>query len=289
MRSLRPTQITGHVLALIRGAKEELVVASPCINLTYWQQPATALQQAIARGVRVQVYLRREAGRDTGQSQVEQLGLTPILVEHLPTAIYYNEAAGLLTSMNLRHAAADQALETGSQVETSAELVELRRQVQQLRASSQVGAPYGLVPLAACPAPVAVGFAEQLRRCLQTSLDEAAGVEERGPDAFVFTVLRNSFTLHVSRPANAVHLAGIISQREASYYKRLGKRHFSDALLGYQLLRRDAKHYNRISGTYRPQLASPDLHYLPVAETERLLDTISKFVRAVRAYKDEPG
>lgn len=285
MRSLRPTQISGHVLALIREAKEELIVASPCVNLTYWQQPAAAIRQAIARGVRVHVYLRREAGRDTGQSQVEQLGLTPILVEHLPTAIYYNEATGLLTSMNLRHAAADQAPETGSQVETPAELAELRRQVQQLRALSQVNTSSGLVALAACPAPMAVGFAEQLRRRLQTSLDEAASVEERGPDAFVFTVLRNSFTLHVSRPANEVQLAGVISQREASYYKRLGKRHFSDALLGYQLLRRDAEHYNRISGTYRPALASPDFNHLPVAEAERLLDAISKFVRAVRAYK----
>jgi hypothetical protein len=286
MKLIHPFNVTGRLLALIREAKEELVIVSPSINLTYWQQPATAIKQALARGVIVTCYICGDAGSDVSQSQVEQLGLTPILVENLHARIYYNEADGIVTSMSLRHTVG-RLIEIGSQVETPAELAELRRIVRQVVAPHQVPVPPPLAPKTASPVIITDSFAKLLLRRLRTSVDENASVEEAVPGELTITALRNSFTLHVIQPANEVQIAGIISQREASSYKRIGKQHFIDNRLRYQLLRRSEVSYNRIAGTYLRKLASPSLNQLAAAEAEGLLDAISSFISVLRAFKDE--
>jgi phosphatidylserine/phosphatidylglycerophosphate/cardiolipin synthase-like enzyme len=62
MNILPPHKISGVLFDIIHGAKKELVLVSPYVNLTYWKQLATVLIAARNRGIKIVFYVRHELG-----------------------------------------------------------------------------------------------------------------------------------------------------------------------------------------------------------------------------------
>jgi hypothetical protein len=285
MKIIHPNKVTGQLLDIIQEAEKELIIVSPYVNFSYWQKPVTAIKQAIARGVKVDFYIRNDPGRDTGQSHVEKLGITPILVENLHAKIYYNDTDGIITSMNLLHSSDSNSIEIGSQVETPAELAELRRIVHQFLAHYKAPAPIILAP--APPTTPNEPFEDQLGMHLFHTIDKDSYVEWETESELSISALRNSFTLCITPPSNKIVLEGIITQREASRYVSYGPRHFKAATMLYKLIPGDHDNYTRIRGTYTPILTTADLDHLPEPELDDLLTATTEFIRAVRAFKDD--
>ncbi|NML65910.1 hypothetical protein HHL22_11905 [Hymenobacter sp. RP-2-7] len=287
MKLIHPNQVSGQLFDIIQEAEKELVIVSPYVNFSYWQRPVTAIKQALARGVKVDFYIRHDPGRDTGQAYVEKLGITPILVENLHAKIYYNETTGIVTSMNLLHSSNSNSIEIGSQIETPAELADLRRIVQQFLAPNKAPEPAAPAHVAP-PAPPGTPFDELLEKHLCARVDEDAYVEWENPAELSILALRNSFSLYIALPGNQVHLEGIIKGNEANRYDRKSTQHFTSRDVRHELLRPDDdSSYYRIGGTYLHCPASPDLDQLPPKEAQRLVDTVATFIRAVRAFKDD--
>jgi hypothetical protein len=286
MKIIHPNKVTGQLLDIIQEAEKELVIVSPYVNFSYWQKPVTAIKQAIARGIKVDFYIRNDPGRDTGQAHVEKLGITPILVENLHAKIYYNDTDGIITSMNLLHSSDSNSIEIGSQVETPAELAELRRIVHQFLAHYK--APESPVP-ARTAAPIIPSnelFDVVLDMHLFHTLDQDAHVEWETDTELSISALRNSFTLCVVQPNNKIVLEGIVSQREANRYSSHGSYHFTDPALLYKLIPDDQGHYTRVRGTYTRFLTTPNLNHLPTSEAQAILTATANFIHAVRAFKD---
>lgn len=288
MKIIHPNKVTGQLLDIIYEAEKELVIVSPYVNFSYWQKPVAAIKQAIARGVKVDFYIRNDYGRDTGQSHVEKLGITPILVENLHAKIYYNENDGIITSMNLLHSSDSNSIEIGSQTETPAELAELRRIVQQFLAHYK--SPSAPMPDSALMPPNVQNepFEDVLGMHLFHTLDPDSYVEWENDDTLNISALRNAFTLCVTPPSNKIVLEGIISRREAERYDTHRLRHFKDAKMLYKLVSgNDENRYTRIRGTYTRFLTTLNLDQLPKQEVENLLTVTTDFIRAVHAFKDD--
>jgi len=290
MKLIHPNKVTGQLLDIIHDAQKELVIVSPYVNFAYWQRPVAAIKQAINRGVKVDFYIRDDGSRDTGRAHVEKLGITPILVENLHAKIYYNEADGIITSMNLLHSSDSNSIEIGSQVETPAELAELRRIVQQFLAHYKGSEPTTPVAPTIMAAPSAPGapFDELLEKHLCAHVDKDAYVEWEDSDELSISVLRNGFMLYIANPNNQIQLEGIISGSEANRYDRKVAKHFTDSNLNYQLLPRDDNNgYYRIGGFYKHSSASPDLDKWSENDAKLLINTVANFTKAVRAFKDD--
>jgi hypothetical protein len=285
MKIIHPNKVTGQLLDIIQEAEKELVIVSPYVNFSYWQKPVTAIKQAIARGVKVDFYIRNDPGRDTGQAHVEKLGIAPILVENLHAKIYYNDTDGIITSMNLLHSSDSNSIEIGSQVETPAELAELRRIVHQFLAHYKAPAP--VIPAPAPPSTPNEPFEMQLGMHLFHTIDKDSYVEWESETELSISALRNSFTLSLGTPSNKIVFEGVISQREGNRYASHGPRHFKAANMLYKLIPGDQNSYTRIRGTYTRIPTTSDLDQLPESELESLLTATTGFIQAVRAFKDD--
>jgi hypothetical protein len=288
MKIIHPNKVTGQLLDIIQEAEKELVIVSPYVNFSYWQKPVTAIKQAIARGVKVDFYIRNDPGRDTGQTHVEKLGITPILVDNLHAKIYYNDTNGIITSMNLLHSSDSNSIEIGSQVETPAELAELRRIVHQFLAHYKPAEVPALAsPVSPPSSAPSMPFDEYLGMHLFHTIDRDAYVEWENDTQLSISALRNSFSLSVAQPNNKVVLEGVISQREGNRYTSHGPRHFTTATMLYKLVPGDQNNYTRIRATYTRLLSSPNLDQLADQETEALVTATTDFIHAVRAFKDD--
>lgn len=286
MKIIHPHKVTGQLLDIIHEAEKELVIVSPYVNFRYWQKPVTAIQQAIARGVKVDFYIRLDYDNPTSKEQVQKLGITPILVENLHAKIYYNDHDGIITSMNLLHSSDSNSIEIGCQVEAPAELDELRRIVHRFLAH------YKPTIVATLPDSVQASvhnlpFDESVTEFLTSTVDADAYAEWDDEEELTISALHNSFTLYINPLTNQIELSGIITQREANRFKDRSSHHLGTLPLSCHLIPGDQDNYNRIGGIHPTPVTTTDLDQLPQLEKEPLLTNIASFIKAVRAFKDD--
>ncbi len=98
-------EIVPRLLRIIGEAKREVVLLSPYWDV--WGHLRTAIERAIARGVRVSALVRldgdRKGGNDGEESVawLQQSGVNVKMLERLHAKIYMNEQTVMVSSMNL--------------------------------------------------------------------------------------------------------------------------------------------------------------------------------------------
>ena len=296
MKIVPPHKVTAQLLDIIHEAEKELILVSPYVDFTSWQKPVTAIKSAIARGVKVTFYIRSNQNDHTSRDHVQRLGLTPVLVENLHAKMYLSEKDGILTSMNLLRYSDSNSIEIGTQIEQPAELQELHRIVERFIAQ-QDPVPYSnptpvAKPVAAePPAPpvqpsVSRPFDETLQQYLRKEVDRQASVDWADDTVLDISILNNSFTFEMGRPAIKAVLEGIVSEREADRFTAKRQKHFTAPDMVYSVIRKSG-YYTQIRGTHTTLFSERDPDQLPDKERERLHRTIATFVQAVRAFKDD--
>ena len=296
MKIIPPHKVTAQLLDIIHEAEKELILVSPYVDFTSWQKPVTAIKSAIARGVKVTFYIRSNQEGQASRDHVQRLGLTPVLVENLHAKMYLSEKDGILTSMNLLRYSDSNSIEIGTQIEQPAELQELHRIVERFIAQ-QAPVPYSnpapiALPVAAEPParpiqpPVSRPFDETLQQYLRKEVDRQASVDWADDTVLDISILNNSFTFEMGRPAIKAVLEGIVSEREADRFIAKRQKHFTSADMVYSVIRKSG-YYTQVRGTHTTLFSERDPDQLPDKERERLHCTIATFVRAVRAFKDD--
>lgn len=289
MNILPSHKISGVLFDIIHGAKKELVLVSPYVNLIHWKQLATALTAARDRKVKIDFYVRHEPSKRhemnnlASKEQVEALGITPHLVENLHAKFYYNESAGLITSLNLLGVSNSNSIEIGCQLETAKEVEELRRFVQQ-----------HLAPQEAVKLPseedkylTSVPFGQALADSLEENVDQRAHVSGETASRLSIRALGNTFTADIERLSRRLVLRGVVSSNEADRFANKHRQHFTFPALNCDVQRGAKGHYDQIRGSLTLPVTSYQFDELTLPEKKALLKHIAEFLVAVRAFKDD--
>lgn len=281
MNILPPHKISGSLFDIIHEAKQELVLVSPYVNLTYWKQLATALTAARERGVRITFYIRHEPSNLISKEQVQSLGITPQLVANLHAKFYFNETSGLITSLNLLGVSNSNSIEIGSQLETAEEVEELRRFVKQYLAPQELVKPQSEEDKYLSTAE----FGQVLADFLEEKVDGRCQVDEQRDGSLSIRALRNTFTVSIERPSQRLAVQAIVSGNEADQFVARRAQHFTAPTLQYAIQRGGKGYYDLIRATTQPPLSAPRFNALTLVEKKLLLPQIADFLLAVRAFK----
>lgn len=130
MKIIPPYQITSEILTLIHEAQQYLILVSPYVNFNNWEGIKQAIQSAQNRNVKIKFYVRLDNENFKSWEQIESLGIQPKLVKNLHSKLYFNEKAGIVTSMNLLTSSNLSAIEFGSIYDTEEELGQLKSYVK---------------------------------------------------------------------------------------------------------------------------------------------------------------
>ncbi|MFD2717080.1 hypothetical protein ACFST9_00035 [Hymenobacter monticola] len=280
MKILPPHKISGALFDVIHDAKQELVLVSPYVNLTYWKQLATALTAARDRNVRITFYIRHEPSNLVSKEQVLSLGITPQLVANLHAKFYFNETSGLITSLNLLGVSNSNSIEIGSQLETAEEVEELRRFVKQYLAPQELVKPQSEEDKYLSTAE----FGQVLADFLEGKVDGRCQVDEQRDGSLSIRALRNTFTVRMERPSQQLAIQAIVSGNEAEQFSARRAQHFTAPTLQYDIQRGGKGYYDLIRATTQP-LSAPRFNALTLLEKRLLLPQIADFMLAVRAFK----
>lgn len=283
MKILPPHKISGLLFDIIHEAKQELVLVSPYMNLTYWKQLATALTAARDRGVRITFYIRHEPSNLVSKEQVQSLGITPQLVADLHAKFYFNETSGLITSLNLLGGSNSNSIEIGSQLETAEEVEELRHFVQQYLAPQELVKPLSDEDKYLNTAE----FGQVLADCLSDKVDRRAQVDGQRDGSLSIRALNNTFTVSIERPSQQLVMQAVVSGSEADRFAARHARHFTSPTLRYEVRRGGKGYYDMLRATLAPHLSAPRFNALPLPEKKQLLPHVADFLVAVRAFKDD--
>ena len=284
MNILSSHKISGVLFDIIHGANKELVLVSPYVNLTYWKQLATALTAARGRGVHIEFYTRHEPGNTVSKEQVEALGIVPHLVPNLHAKFYYNETSGLVTSLNLLGVSNSNSIEIGCQLDTSKEVDELRRFVQQHLAPQEAVKPLSEEDKYLTNEE----FGQVLSDYLEEHVDDRSRVDgQAGSNSLSVRALGNTFSLNIERPGQRLVLRGVVSGSEADRFGAKHGRHFTSQALTHDVERGRKGYYDQLRGTFKQPLSAATFDKLTLPEKKHILSEVASFLTAVRAFKDD--
>lgn len=283
MNILSSHKISGVLFDIIHGARKELVLVSPYVNLTYWKQLATALTAARDRGVKIDFYVRHEPGNVLSKEQVESLGITPHLVANLHAKFYYNETSGLVTSLNLLGVSNSNSIEIGCQLDSAKEVDELRRFVQQHLAPQEAVKSLGEEDKHLSTKE----FGQVLADYLEEHVDAGVQVNGQGPTSLGIQALGNTFSVDIEGSPSRLLLRGVVSSREAERFPAKQGKHFTSPLLRHDVQHGGKGYYDQLRGTLQAKLSAAKFNALTLSEKKELLTYITYFITAVRAFKDD--
>jgi hypothetical protein len=311
MKLIQSHDIQGKLLDVILKARQELVIVSPYVNLTYSKQVSAALVAARNRGVCVSFYIREDATTYNGESKkhVQDMGFTPRLIPNLHAKLYFNETTGIITSLNLLSSSLGSSIEIGGQLETAEELEELRLFVAQFLTPHEVGARRLTVPITppapVNSAPIATGilkplshqeqrlaqqpFGAVLADFLSREVDHKCTVEETPSGNLAIRALRNTFTATIDSPrfdaVNQLFLLAVVSGAEVERFRRSVATDFPSP--GYtRFIKAGSKgYYDQLKSVRNEKLSAATFNQLQVEEKKVLLQEVATFIKETAAFK----
>ncbi|WP_019039543.1 phospholipase D-like domain-containing protein [Psychroflexus tropicus] len=274
MKIIQPYQITSEILNLINDSEEYLVLVSPYVNFKNWDRIMTDLSNARNRGVNIQFYIRLDSNNYKSWEQIESLNIKPKLIKNLHAKLYFNEKAGIVTSMNLLTSSNLSAIEFGSICDSEDEMVELKMFVKKVLEPN--------VELTK-PNPDEIYLSkERFNVILSNSLSNRF---ERSVNAYWkngslnFNV-GNQYYLDIDKGNNIVYVIGITSNLETENFQSfLEKNKFSE------FVAESSQNNIRIRSEFR--LSNSNLNYITVKEKKKLINVICDFVEKLAEHKEE--
>ncbi len=127
MKTINSNEITEAIKKTIIEAEEYLIIVSPYVNFKEWEDLKQLILSTINRKIQVIFYTRMDHDNFKSWEQVEQLGLKPKLIKNLHAKLYFNENAGVVTSMNLLSSSSKNAIEFGLLLDQTNEIDELKK------------------------------------------------------------------------------------------------------------------------------------------------------------------
>lgn len=123
MKFIPPLEIASQIMTLIQEAEKELIIVSPYVNITSWDKMKKRLQNAVANNLEMTFIARKNAKQNF--SELESLGIKPVLVDDLHAKVYICENYAIVTSLNMIHYSDINSIDVAYKTETEAERKEL--------------------------------------------------------------------------------------------------------------------------------------------------------------------
>lgn len=123
MKFIPPLEIASQIMTLIQEAEKELIIVSPYVNITGWDKMKKRLLNAVANNLKMTFIARKNAKQNF--SELESLGIKPILVDDLHAKVYICETYAIVTSLNMIHYSDINSIDVAYKTETEAERKEL--------------------------------------------------------------------------------------------------------------------------------------------------------------------
>ncbi len=160
-RILDTKEIVEELFYIINTSTKELIIVSPYIQLTRWNELYKAIDKALERGVPI-TFISRERDRYYRKDSMKILdefrkkGCSVFIVPDLHAKIYCNDERALITSMNLYRASTEKSKEIGvlitneKNVKDTKEIISqiikqnVKKSIEGKRIVSKVKAPSGL-------------------------------------------------------------------------------------------------------------------------------------------------
>ncbi|KJF44235.1 phospholipase D-like domain-containing protein [Draconibacterium sediminis] len=280
MRILQPHRISSEIFDVIYQARDSLVIVSPYVNFNNWRQMADALKHALKRGVKIDFFVRNDPDNANSWEQVEQLGLTPNLVENLHAKFYYNERTGVISSMNLLSFSNSNSIEIGCKLETNEELDELKNFVNDFLQINKVSEKPSEEYLYLSREKFTVVLANFLESLTNSS---TSVYFQKG--SLIIYALSNKFFLDIDKTNNSLFVSAIISRDEASCFTSYSFSQPVTSGFNLTLIRGEANYYDLIQANYKCRLSTIYLDNLKVQEKINLMGSIHNLIEDVVTFK----
>ena len=281
MKILPPDSIGSELLNLIHSANEYLVLVSPYVRMGQWVRLTAALTGALQRGVKIKAFVRYDPDNASSWEELEGIGIKPRLIANLHAKFYFNEAGGLISSLNLLSSSNAHSLEIGCKLDAEGELQELKDYVKRY-----------IIPLEQVERPSEDDLylsKEKFTVVLENYLGGCTKSRTRvffKNNEFQIQSVGSTFYLHLDKGGNRLSVSGIVSGDEANAFNRLKIEHFKGQHFDVQLAMGRPGQYSMIRGDYKLRLSTTYLDNLRLPEKKDLLDAFAGFVVSVRNFKE---
>lgn len=277
MKIIPPYQITSEILTLIHEAEEYLILVSPYVNFTNWESIKVAIQNASNRNVKIKFYCRLDSENFKSWEQIEVLGIQPKLVKNLHSKLYFNEKAGIVTSMNLLTSSNLNAMEFGAIYNTDEELQELKSYVKKyLEPNVEKEKPNDEDLYIAKEK-----FQILTQNYLSRSLDQ--GVSCKWQNGSLIINSKNTFFINLDKVRNTFSISGIVSGLESENYSKFKE----DSILNNLELfgNEEVNSMGSFAATSKKSFSHNNFDFLSVNEKKEILDYTLGFIIELNEFK----
>jgi hypothetical protein len=282
MKIVHPHKISTEIFDIIYEAKEFIVIVSPYVNFTYWNQLAIELKKAIQRGIIIDFYVRNDPDNSKSRDQVFELGITPHLISNLHAKLYFNERSGVITSMNLLSSSNSNSIEIGCKTDSNEEIQELKLIVKDFIVSNEIvetiaGEDINLHK---------EKFSLLLERYLADffNINVSVYFENR---QYVIKAFSYSYYLEVNTINNSVSITIILTKKLADAFNSNFNNYYPSTFFNCVLRRGRKNEYDTFTATSTVRLSNINLDKIKIVEKKNLINEIVKMFDSYIKFKTD--
>lgn len=277
MKIIPPYQITSEILNIIHEADEYLILVSPYVNFNNWESIKVAIKNASNRNVKIKFYVRLDSENFKSWEQIETLDIQPKLVKNLHSKLYFNEKAGIVTSMNLLSSSNLNAMEFGAIYNTNEELLELKSYVKKYLEPNVEKEKPNDEDLYISKEKFQILTQSYLSRSLNR------GISCKWQNGSLIISTNNTFYIYLDKVRNNFSISGIVSGLESKNFNTFKK----DSNLNNLELINDGEEGSMSSfvGFTKKSFSHNNFDFLMVNEKKEILDYTLGFILALTEFK----
>lgn len=277
MQLVKPSEISSKIMTLIEESNSKLILVSPYVKVSKWYKLKNKLASAKQNGIGVKFYIRDDEENIASLTEVEAIGIKPILVPNMHCKLYMNDTHAIITSMNLLLSSEINSLEIGYMTDTKEEYEEVSEYYNRY-----------LKPFDKCESVETVEDAHWLD-AIKRDLDKEYGrlkIENNEKGIAINTGINNyTIFLHEDNGKKILRMHGIISSKQLDVLSEQTKN--IESKLGLRVfVQKGAKgHYDLIWGESKMPYIATSIHSIPKHDFKRIGEEVKSFIIEIDNWK----
>lgn len=284
MKIIPPHKISAEIVDLVYEAQEYLVLVSPYVNLSKWEDLKRAIEHANKRGVRIQFFTRNEADNQNSWEEIQELGIKPKMVSNLHAKLYFSEQRGIVTSMNLLSSSSKSAIEFGTYYDQPKEIEELQSYIKKYLNPQVSEEPLNEDELYF----TRENFSLALKNAIQHNFNRRIKCFFQD-GKFKISAGGNTYGFWLETLERTLNGYGLVSGAEFEGYQMFQKEY--EKSFPYMEVPTPVdpgeKFICSISASSKIQFSKSNFNYLKVKEKMQVIDAIVGFIVIMHDFKDE--
>ncbi|SHG67485.1 hypothetical protein SAMN05443144_1444 [Fodinibius roseus] len=276
MKIISPSKISGEIFTLIDEADQFVVLVSPYIKILGWHKFTNRLKNLLDRGTKLEIYVRDGQKNLDSINQLKEMGITPYLIPHLHSKLYFNEKSAISTSMNLLSSSDKNSLEIGHKSEYQKEYDEIVKYYKRYIRPHKKNIS---------------DFETTLEDELYSKLSAFHKLKIYS-NFYSFDVLteNNKFSVQIMKDQNGrntLQIQGILSRKEFEKRDFFHSEYNNLNNLGIDFIEGQDNNYDTVIGFSKCNIDSSRISNVLNLEKNLISDLITSFVQNIEAFKHD--